>query len=195
VAISRGEYLIFLDGDCIPFSDFIREHLRLAEPHWFVRGNRVMLSESFTRRVLDNHINVTQLGYTGFVKHRMRGNIKRIFPLLRLPLGPVRKIVSRKWQGAKTCNLGVLKSDFMNVNGFDERYIGWGHEDADLVVRLIRSGIYRKEGNCSIPVFHLWHRPNDRSQSVRNEERLQAILTKDNIRTEHGVSQYTDSHD
>jgi glycosyltransferase involved in cell wall biosynthesis len=192
VAASRGEYLIFLDGDCIPFPNFIEEHLRLAEPKWFVRGNRVMLSESFTQWVLENEVGVTQFRYYEFVKHRMRGNIKRMVPLLHLPLGPVRKIVAKKWQGAKTCNLGVLKSDFMNLNGFDERYIGWGHEDADLVVRLIRSGIYRKEGNFSIPVLHLWHKMNDRSQLEKNEKRLQNALINDHIKAEQGISQYID---
>jgi len=192
VAASRGEYLIFLDGDCIPFPNFIEEHLRLAEPKWFVRGNRVMLSESFTQWVLENEAGVTQFRYYEFVKHRMRGNIKRMLPLLHLPLGPVRKIVAKKWQGAKTCNLGVLKSDFMNLNGFDERYIGWGHEDADLVVRLIRSGIYRKEGNFSIPVLHLWHKMNDRSQLEKNEKRLQNALINDHIKAEQGISQYID---
>lgn len=192
VAASRGEYLIFLDGDCIPFPNFIEEHLRLAEPKWFVRGNRVMLSESFTQWVLENEVGVTQFRYYEFVKHRMRGNIKRMVPLLHLPLGPVRKIVAKKWEGAKTCNLGVLKSDFMDLNGFDERYIGWGHEDADLVVRLIRSGIYRKEGNFSIPVLHLWHKMNDRSQLEKNEKRLQNALINDHIKAEQGISQYID---
>jgi glycosyltransferase involved in cell wall biosynthesis len=192
VAASRGEYLIFLDGDCIPFLNFIEEHLRLAEPKWFVRGNRVMLSASFTQWVLQNEVEVTQFRYYEFVKHRIRGNIKRMVPLLHLPLGPIRKIVAKKWEGAKTCNLGVLKSDFMNLNGFDERYIGWGHEDADLVVRLIRSGIYRKEGNFSIPVLHLWHKINDRSQLEKNEKRLQNALINDHIKAERGISQYID---
>jgi glycosyltransferase involved in cell wall biosynthesis len=192
VAASRGEYLIFLDGDCIPFPNFIEEHLRLAEPKWFVRGNRVMLSASFTQWVLENEVEVTQFRYYEFVKHRIRGNIKRMVPLLHLPLGPARKIVAKKWEGAKTCNLGVLKSDFMNLNGFDERYIGWGHEDADLVVRLIRSGIYRKEGNFSIPVLHLWHKMNDRSQLEKNEKRLQNALINDHIKAEQGISQYID---
>jgi glycosyltransferase involved in cell wall biosynthesis len=192
VAASRGEYLIFLDGDCIPFPNFIEEHLRLAEPKWFVRGNRVMLSASFTQWVLENEVEVTQFRYYEFVKHRIHGNIKRMVPLLHLPLGPARKIVAKKWEGAKTCNLGVLKSDFMDLNGFDERYIGWGHEDADLVVRLIRSGIYRKEGNFSIPVLHLWHKMNDRSQLEKNEKRLQNALINDHIKAEQGISQYID---
>lgn len=32
VVASSGEYLVFLDGDCIPRRDFVAEHRRLAEP-------------------------------------------------------------------------------------------------------------------------------------------------------------------
>src|SRR5205807_3289192 len=40
IAASNGNYCIFLDGDCIPRADFVAQHRRLAEPGWFVAGNR-----------------------------------------------------------------------------------------------------------------------------------------------------------
>ena len=43
------------------------------------------------------------------------------------------------------CNLGLWRRDFEKVNGFDETYVGWGFEDHDLAVRLLRCGIKRKE--------------------------------------------------
>ena len=49
---ARGEYLVFIDGDCIPRPDFIARHRALAEPGWMVAGNRILLSEDFTRRAL-----------------------------------------------------------------------------------------------------------------------------------------------
>ena len=48
VAKSTGEYLIFLDGDCLVFPDFVAKHLKLSEADYFVRGNRVMLSKECT---------------------------------------------------------------------------------------------------------------------------------------------------
>ena len=44
ILAARGMYLIFLDGDCIVRPDFVAAHRRLAEPNWFVTGNRVLLS-------------------------------------------------------------------------------------------------------------------------------------------------------
>ena len=51
----RGDYCIFLDGDCIVRPDFIAAHRRLAEPGWFVTGNRVLLSGALTAVVLREH--------------------------------------------------------------------------------------------------------------------------------------------
>ena len=52
VARACGEYLVFLDGDCVPRPDFVARHRRLAERGWMVAGNRILLSQSFTREVL-----------------------------------------------------------------------------------------------------------------------------------------------
>ena len=52
ILASRGDYCIFLDGDCIARPDFVAMHRRLAEPGWFVTGNRILLSRALTRDVL-----------------------------------------------------------------------------------------------------------------------------------------------
>src|SRR5262249_11973859 len=52
IQASRGDYCIFLDGDCIPRHDFVAAHRHLAEPGWLVAGNRILLSRDFTERVL-----------------------------------------------------------------------------------------------------------------------------------------------
>src|SRR5947209_5471230 len=44
VLACNGEYCIFLDGDCLVRADFIAIHRALAEPGWFVTGNRILLS-------------------------------------------------------------------------------------------------------------------------------------------------------
>jgi len=44
--------LIFLDGDCVPTPSFVARHRTLAEYGWFVAGNRALLSEGTTVRLL-----------------------------------------------------------------------------------------------------------------------------------------------
>ena len=53
VARHRADYVVFTDGDCIPSRTFVHQHRRLAEPGWFLSGNRVLLSPQFTAAVLD----------------------------------------------------------------------------------------------------------------------------------------------
>ena len=76
------------------------------------------------------------------------------------------------------------------VNGLDESYTGWGMEDSDLVIRLIRAGIYNKSARFSAPVFHLWHQENDRSHLEKNKLRLQQILSATHILAIKGIDQY-----
>ncbi len=52
ILASRGDYVVFLDGDCIARPDFVATHRRLAERGWFVTGNRILLSPELTAKVL-----------------------------------------------------------------------------------------------------------------------------------------------
>ena len=74
------------------------------------------------------------------------------------------------WRRIKSCNLGVWRADLELVNGFDESFTGWGHEDSDLVVRLFNAGIMRKDGAFATEVFHLWHREAQRDQETSNRK-------------------------
>ncbi len=190
VAASTGDYLLFLDGDCIPRTDFFSRHRMLAETGWFVRGNRIMLSERFTQHVLSEKIALHDVKWSHCLWHKTTGNMQRIMPMLKLPDSPMRKLKKDKWHGVKTSNLGVWRTDFFSVNGFDEDYQGWGHEDADLAVRLIRSGVYRKEGIYSTAVFHLWHAMADRVSLKKNVSRLQQIIASDTVIPIRGLSRH-----
>lgn len=190
-AASRGSYLLFLDGDCAVFPNFIGRHRRLAETGYFVPGNRLLLSESFTAWALQQKIALHRQSAGFFLKHWLKRNINRLLPLLHLPFDHWRYRYPQDWQKAMTCNLGVWKQDFVAVNGFDELFEGWGYEDSDLVIRLIHHGIKRKEGRFAAPVLHLWHRQNDRSQHDSNYRRLLGRLDDRHcIRAERGVDQY-----
>lgn len=190
VAESKGDYLIFLDGDCLVFPDYLEKQLALAETGFFVRGSRVMLSEECTKDFIHDGVNMSELSISQLIKLRYGGKLKRILPLIRLNLQGMRKRKLKDWYGVKTCNLGMWREDFLAVNGFDEEYVGWGHEDADLAIRMINNGVYRKEGVNAVTVLHLWHPLNDRSHLNKNEDRLKERLQSNATQIKYGVSQY-----
>ena len=175
-AETEREYLVFLDGDCVVRPDFLRRHARLAEPGHFVHGSRVRLDRRLSRTVLERGLPVGRWRTSRWLVERLRGRVDRFTPLLRVPLGPLRRVSPRKWQGVKGCNFAVWRTDFLAVNGFDEGYEGWGFEDNDLVVRLIRNGVRRKQGRYAVPVLHLWHeeRPPAPASRERFERRLRS---------------------
>lgn len=194
IARSSGNYLIFMDGDCLAFSDFVQRHLQLAEPGWFLVGNRMLLDQSLTQRIVMGLENPLAWSPMRWLRARKCGESNRLAPLLRLPNGPWRKCRRQRWQGARTCNLGVWRQDVVAINGFDERYAGWGHEDADLVVRLLHLGRKRKDGQFAVPVVHLWHGANDRSNELKNNARLRDLIEDTTVtRAVRGLDQYADT--
>ena len=167
---ANGDYIIFLDGDCIPQRDFIARHRALAQPGFLVSGSRILLSQRFTEQVLAEHIDVPALGLFDKLRYRLRGDMNKVLQLmLRWPdLGRVRRKFS--WRRIKSCNLAVWRADLENVNGFDESFVGWGHEDSDLVVRLFHAGVLRKDGALATEVLHLWHREARRDEESSNRK-------------------------
>ena len=191
LAATIADYIIFTDGDCVLPPDFVASHRKLAEPGWFLSGNRLMLTQAFTEQVLRDKLPIHLWQTRDWLQARRRGQIERLLPLLQLPnLGWLRKQLPRRWEGAKTCNLSVWRADLLRVNGLDESYTGWGLEDSDLVIRLLRAGIHSKSARFSVPVFHLWHRENDRSQLEENRQRLQEVMQAKHILAIQGLDQY-----
>lgn len=188
---SRGAYCIFLDGDCIPRRDFVARHRALAELGFFVTGNRVLLSPALTDRILRERIEAEHWGMVALVRERLTGGINRLAPALHLPLGPLRKLNDHEWEGARSCNLAIWRRDLYKVDGFDAAFSGWGLEDSDIIVRLTRAGVCRKDGRFATGVLHLWHPESDRSALPRNRRRLDAVIDDDRIRALQGLSALT----
>lgn len=188
VLASRGDYVVFLDGDCIARPDFVARHRRLAESNTFVTGNRILLSPDLTTHVLRDGLAPETWSFVQFVAERFRGGVNRISALLKLPLGPLRHVRAREWKGARSCNLAIWRRDLETVDGFDADYAGWGKEDSDLIVRLLHAGVARKDGNFATGVIHLWHKEADRSALAENERKLDQLLSGRDVRARHGLS-------
>lgn len=185
---ARGDYIIFIDGDCVVRNDFIKSHRELAIIGHFVAGNRVLLSESFTEQVFAENIALYDKNFNYFFKLRLDKKINRLISFIKLPLGRFRYLQPKKWQKAIGCNTAVWKKDLQAINGYDESFKGWGYEDSDMLIRLLHLGIKRKEGRFAVPVMHLWHKQNDRSTERENYQRLITRLNDPTIiRAEKGL--------
>jgi len=168
VAASQGNYIIFLDGDCVPEVDFIARHRALATPGCFLNGSRVLLSESLTLKATQGGERLFGRSNAYWIKQRVVSNANKLTGLMRLPDLKARMDRGVAWTRVRSCNLAVWRTDFEHIDGFDESFLGWGHEDADFVLRLHHAGVLRKNGFCATEVFHLWHKEAVRTQASHN---------------------------
>lgn len=188
ISAARGEYIVLLDGDCIPQRDFVARHRALAQPGCMVTGSRILLDEAFTQRVLADRRDLHTLGLTEKLALRARGHLNKVLQLLvKLPdLGRVQKRFS--WRRIKGCNMAAWRSDIDTINGFDQSFEGWGHEDADFVVRLFNAGVRRKDGAFATEVFHLWHRENARDDASSNRALVRQRALERTVRALRGLA-------
>lgn len=160
---SEAEYIVFLDGDCLPHRKFIQDHQFLAREGCFIQGRRCFVSETYVPSLLD--------GETSLSKLQLSFKIKGMFKSFRTPFPITAK--NQKMKGIIGCNWGIWRKDLIRVNGFDEAYEGWGREDSDLAARLYNSGISRiiVRGRCL--VYHLNHKENKRDRLMLNDQLLE----------------------
>src|SRR5215475_3250508 len=123
IRVSAGSY-------CIARPDFIAAHRRLAEPGWFVTGNRILLSHELTDRILSDGLEPEQWGFASWLTQRAKRGVNRLEPLLDLPLGNLRRFRARRWRGARGSNMAFWRADLDKVDGFDAAFSGWGREDS-----------------------------------------------------------------
>lgn len=188
ILASRGAYVVFLDGDCIARPGFVAAHRRLAEASWFVTGTRVLMSPALTGAVLGDGLEPECWGWPQWLARRARGEVNRVTPLLTLPLGGLRRRLRSRWRGARGANMAFWRRDLDRVEGFDTAFEGWGREDSDIFIRMIRAGTGRKDGRWATAVLHLWHREADRSALQGNERRLDELVHGDRITARAGLT-------
>ena len=177
IAVARGDYFIFLDGDCIVQPDFVARHRQLAQTGYLVTGSRILVNDQLTQRILQ----WPQWNFAQFLAHsfayRLRHGINKYLPLqLKFADGTWRHYRQFVWRRIKGCNMACWRSDALAIQGFDESMTGWGHEDADFVFRLQKNGVLRKSGSWSTEVLHLFHRIHDQGNAAENAAHVRAKI-------------------
>ena len=164
LAAAHGDYILLIDGDCILHPSFTHSHMAFARPGAYVQGTRVLLSEARSASALSSR-QTTFHPFQSGVSHRVNAFsaswLSRMVPSSRDPLS-----------GVRSCNMGFWRADAVRVNGFDERFVGWGREDSDFVARLTFAGVRRRKLKFGGIVYHLWHPERARDTLPVNDELL-----------------------
>ena len=162
IVASESDYIIFLDGDCIPHKKFIEEHLSLAKQRQVVAGRRVMLTKEITDSLTPELIASSKMHryvWPRILWAGVTGKTNQAESAIRLPILLRRIFVPKRRTGLLGCNFSLYKEDLLAVNGLDERFMHPAvGEDTDLETRLNRIGIYCTVERHLATVYHKWHK-------------------------------------
>lgn len=158
---ARTDYLIFIDGDCIPHRAFIEGHMLESGANTVLCGRRVMLGEKLSVRLKSDSTVVS------------RGSISYLSLLGDMFSKPnpgyhseegiyIRPKLLRRLRGTAItlsgCNFSLPKKLMEKINGFDEDYTGPGiGEDSDLEFRLRLSGAELRSVRNLVVMYHVYH--------------------------------------
>jgi glycosyltransferase involved in cell wall biosynthesis len=154
---SKTPYIMTTDVDMLFATRFIETVIDNLAPNRFVESRTLYLKPEIVKKIYNEDID-----FINDVDACKVGRIKK-----RTTAGGCQCAHITQWEV---------------VRGFDERYVGWGSEDYDLLTRMERSGAKTKwlgESNDSIMLFHQPHAKNykqDIEEQAQNKKLLAAVL-------------------
>ncbi len=156
---SSGDYLIFLDGDCMAHRHFIKSHIEKSDPSAILSGKRIDLGRQLTDRLLRNGTVLNSLNFS-LIVDSLRGRSRKAEEAVQIRSPLVRKLMHRDSiteDGVWGCNFSLYRQLFFDINGCDEDFLDGSLEDNDLGIRVINQGKQVRSVRGLAIIFHLWH--------------------------------------
>jgi glycosyltransferase involved in cell wall biosynthesis len=139
VSRSRGDYLVFIDGDCILHHRFLERHHVRRQPRQALSGRRVMLDAELTARLTLEDVKSRRLEQPSFWWRHAKAHDRRNGFYAPWAYG-LRGGFNDRYEILGS-NFSLHRADFLGVNGYDERIVGRGMEDVNLKVRLANARV------------------------------------------------------
>ena len=202
IRASQGEYLIFIDGDCLLYSNFIENHLAIAEKKSIVTGRRVNLGPRYSQLLRERKITARWLERNFLrkyfdIKEDAKKERHSEEGFLIKPNGLLHRLMQRyrkKEFPLLGCNMSFYKEAILEINGFDEALGNSAMaSDTDLTWRFKGLGYSVKPARFLANEFHLYHK---RSPHDYNREEDMAMLANQKaklFRCREGVSRSSKS--
>ena len=180
IMAAKSDFVAFIDGDCIPNKQFVKEYVKNLKKDSFMSGRAVMLSKEISEKIVKNQslkdLNFFSLIFSGSSK------VKEAiyFPFFPLTY-KIRGMVGRNW--------GIHKQNLIDINGFDTDYVFAGvGEDVDIEWRLMANGVKRKSIKNKAIVYHIYHDKVYSEVNVGNNyKKLEEKKKLNNIKCLNGI--------
>lgn len=161
---TTGAYLVFLDGDTIPYPTYLEGTMLLAKRKVVLAGRRFNLNAKHSQEVRKNPKRAVEMQ-----KHFFVSMFSSIFNkesrfeqgIYINPNGWIFKNLinlEKRNSSILGCNWSCFKEDFVAINGFDESLgLSCLGDDTDLDWRFKASGCKLVSSKNVANVFHLYH--------------------------------------
>ncbi|MCD6423629.1 MAG: glycosyltransferase [Elusimicrobia bacterium] len=169
VLLSRADKLFFIDGDIVFHPFAVERVLKRLKDGIFITSRVVRLSKKITQKILRGDFDAKKIFSPYFTLALFRdwlfniGKPKHLRTRF-LQFGiyipqPFVRIVQKFKKHKKTAGgcWAVYKRYFEAINGFDNTYVEYGHEDFDVYWRMHWLGVKSEIATNEIIGYHLWH--------------------------------------
>lgn len=196
---ASGDFLIFLDQDVIFSNDFIEKIYNVRRKKKIICGRAIFINENRKNSIqLDiekkKELNFDSL-YDKYITNREHKIMNSAFrkDILYKYLYKI-KLRSR---GVKMASLifAIYKEDFIAINGFDEKYVGWGEEDDDFGNRFFKYGGEVESIRYKRHPIHMYHPSSPSKKDLPNliyYKQRKKEISKRNYRAEYGYDNILD---
>jgi len=156
---TTGDYLIFIDGDCMGHRHFVRAHVKQSSPLAILGGKRVEIGKELTEKLLQKGQVLNSFDVLLLVDS-LKGGSRKVEESFQIRNTLLRRIMHRDLitdDGIWGCNFSLHKQLFLDINGCDEDFSDGSLEDNDLGIRVLNQGKQVRSVRGLAIVFHLWH--------------------------------------
>lgn len=182
IAAARADYIICMDGDMILHPRFVEDHVASARPDLFIQGVRPRLSPETTSTLLrEVRIDVSLFS---------PGMERRAYAIRNRLLSRLASRVESRLGGIQGCNQSYWRRHAVEINGYDERFNGWGPEDREFAARLLHIGLHRLQLRHLAIAYHLYHPTRAPATPNPLDQLLAETLAKRAVWAECGLDKH-----
>ena len=163
VHLADCEALLFTDADCMPAADLLAQHRQAWNGRRLLCGGYIRLSPDFTARCSEE--DAARGLYEGQLSAELRRKLawqhwkNQLYVLANVKRRPHNMGL----------NMALPRSAYVEVNGYDNEFRGWGKADGDLRERLRAIGVRPWSVWRQAVTFHLHHPPDATKARKQNQ--------------------------